>query len=117
MEANLLPCNAAVRLQARTRFPDVLRKNLEGHYGKGHRVLRPAQLPEKTDEMDSAGTTWEINPVQFAIAEEISMNGHYLLPVGNWLTHVLCTLRDQRSGAPDPFPRSSRAVPPSEGVR
>ena len=48
MGANLLPCNAAVRLQARTSAMGG-GKESGNEYGKGNRVLHTEHLPEKGD--------------------------------------------------------------------
>ena len=62
MGANLLPCNAAVRLQARPSARGSLEKKGGNGYGKGNRVLHTEHLPEKGD-LDPPRTTRESNRV------------------------------------------------------
>jgi hypothetical protein len=61
MGANLLPCNAAVRLQARTSARGSLEERRSDH-GKGNRVLHTEHLPKKGD-LDPPRTTRESNRV------------------------------------------------------
>ena len=61
MGANLLPCNAAVRLQARTSAMGG-GKESGNDYGKGNRVLHTEHLPKKGD-LDPPRTTRESDRV------------------------------------------------------
>ena len=76
MEANLLPCNAAARLQARARFSRFLFERKWGMtYGADHRVLRAQQLQKAGNEFVTAGTTWEGDPVRLT-KEEVGLSPH-----------------------------------------
>ena len=75
MEANLLPCNAAVRLQARTNFSSFCLENkAEVNYGQNHCVLRAQSLPEKDIEVDLGGTKREGHRVQLS-KKEVGLSG------------------------------------------
>lgn len=50
-------------------------------YGENHRVLRAQQLPEKGDQVDSAGATGKDSPVRRA-TEEVSMSERAVFPAG-----------------------------------
>jgi len=64
MEENLLPCNAAVRLQARIRgFTEVI-------YGEDHRVLHTDEISEESGEVGSGGGKGESDSFHHAATED-----------------------------------------------
>ena len=83
MGANLLPCNAAVRLQARTSARGSLEEK-GNDYGKGNRVLHTEHLPKK-DNLDPHRATRESNRVLLT-GKEIGLSGENFVapscPVG-----------------------------------